>query len=234
MDENLNTLDELVRTSREYRDILSDIESFKIGEEVANFIERVDDGIKFIKDFIYGVRQDVLSFYKEQKEGNIKGTKPAKDSNYFFHSYQEYYDGLMDYIKKINEAILKSTALDNEEKINIIKKLDAVIEKDNQFKDSIELKESNLSELILNIETSVDVIPYLEKCKNNISTITKLRTLDDDIRIMFVRLYISSVTNFMLEIDSQIRDSFYKAKTLISPPSPEEENAVVDSELKIW
>ena len=222
MDENLNTLDELVRTSREYRDILADIENFKYGERIAEFIERMDGSIKEIKDIIYDVRQEVLSFYKAQKEGNVKGTKESKDSNYFFHSYQEYYEGLIDYIKKINEAILKSNGVDNEEKINIIKKLDAVIEKDNQFKDSIELKECDLSELILNIETAIDVIPFLEKCKNNISTITKIRTLDEDIRVMFARLYTNSVTNFAWEIEQQIRDSIYKAKTLVSPPSPEE------------
>ena len=165
VDENLNTLDELVRTSREYRDILADIENFKYGERIAEFIERMDGSIKEIKDIIYDVRQEVLSFYKAQKEGNVKGTKESKDSNYFFHSYQEYYEGLIDYIKKINEAILKSNGVDNEEKINIIKKLDAVIEKDNQFKDSIEMKDCDLSELILNIETAIDVIPFLEKCK---------------------------------------------------------------------
>ena len=238
MDENLNTLDELVRTSREYRDILADIENFKYGERIAEFIERMDGSIKEIKDIIYDVRQEVLSFYKAQKEGNVKGTKESKDSNYFFHSYQEYYEGLIDYIKKINEAILKSNGVDNEEKINIIKKLDAVIEKDNQFKDSIELKECDLSELILNIETAIDVIPFLEKCKNNISTITKIRTLDEDIRVMFARLYTNSVTNFAWEIEQQIRDSIYKAKTLVSPPSPEEEKSVVcftkEDELKIW
>lgn len=238
MDENLNTLDELVRTSREYRDILADIENFKYGERIAEFIERMDGSIKEIKDIIYDVRQEVLSFYKAQKEGNVKGTKESKDSNYFFHSYQEYYEGLIDYIKKINEAILKSNGVDNEEKINIIKKLDAVIEKDNQFKDSIELKECDLSELILNIETAIDVIPFLEKCKNNISTITKIRTLDEDIRVMFARLYTNSVTNFAWEIEQQIRDSIYKAKTLVTPPSPEEEKSVVcftkEDELKIW
>ena len=238
MDENLNTLDELVRTSREYRDILADIENFKYGEQIAEFIERMDGSIKEIKDIIYDARQEVLSFYKAQKEGNVKGTKESKDSNYFFHSYQEYYEGLIDYIKKINEAILKSNGVDNEEKINIIKKLDAVIEKDNQFKDSIELKECDLSELILNIETAIDVIPFLEKCKNNISTITKIRTLDEDIRVMFARLYTNSVTNFAWEIEQQIRDSIYKAKTLVTPPSPEEEKSVVcftkEDELKIW
>ena len=238
MDENLNTLDELVRTSREYRDILADIENFKYGERISEFIERMDGSIKEIKDIIYDVRQEVLSFYKAQKEGNVKGTKESKDSNYFFHSYQEYYEGLIDYIKKINEAILKSNGVDNEEKINIIKKLDAVIEKDNQFKDSIELKECDLSELILNIETAIDVIPFLEKCKNNISTITKIRTLDEDIRVMFARLYTNSVTNFAWEIEQQIRDSIYKAKTLVTPPSPEEEKSVVcftkEDELKIW
>lgn len=239
MDENLNTLDELVRTSREYRDILADIENFKYGERIAEFIERMDGSIKEIKDIIYDVRQEVLSFYKAQKEGNVKGTKESKDSNYFFHSYQEYYEGLIDYIKKINEAILKSNGVDNEEKINIIKKLDAVIEKDNQFKDSIEMKECDLSELILNIETAIDVIPFLEKCKNNISTITKIRTLDEDIRVMFARLYTNSVTNFAWEIEQQIRDSIYKAKTLVTPPTPEEgKKGVVcftkDDELKIW
>lgn len=238
MDENLNTLDELVRTSREYRDILADIENFKYGERIAEFIERMDGSIKEIKDIIYDVRQEVLSFYKAQKEGNVKGTKESKDSNYFFHSYQEYYEGLIDYIKKINEAILKSNGVDNEEKINIIKKLDAVIEKDNQFKDSIEMKECDLSELILNIETAIDVIPFLEKCKNNISTIAKIRTLDEDIRVMFARLYTNSVTNFAWEIEQQIRDSIYKAKTLVTPPSPEEEKSVVcftkEDELKIW
>lgn len=238
MDENLNTLDELVRTSREYRDILADIENFKYGERIAEFIERMDGSIKEIKDIIYDVRQEVLSFYKAQKEGNVKGTKESKDSNYFFHSYQEYYEGLIDYIKKINEAILKSNGVDNEEKINIIKKLDAVIEKDNQFKDSIEMKECDLSELILNIETAIDVIPFLEKCKNNISTITKIRTLDEDIRVMFARLYTNSVTNFAWEIEQQIRDSIYKAKTLVTPPSPEEEKSGVcftkEDELKIW
>ena len=238
MDENLNTLDELVRTSREYRDILADIENFKYGERIAEFIERMDGSIKEIKDIIYDVRQEVLSFYKAHKEGNVKGTKESKDSNYFFHSYQEYYEGLIDYIKKINEAILKSNGVDNEEKINIIKKLDAVIEKDNQFKDSIEMKDCDLSELILNIETAIDVIPFLEKCKNNISTITKIRTLDEDIRVMFARLYTNSVTNFACEIEQQIRDSIYKAKTLVTPPSPEEEKSVVcftkEDELKIW
>lgn len=238
MDENLNTLDELVRTSREYRDILADIENFKYGERIAEFIERMDGSIKEIKDIIYDVRQEVLSFYKAQKEGNVKGTKESKDSNYFFHSYQEYYEGLIDYIKKINEAILKSNGVDNEEKINIIKKLDAVIEKDNQFKDSIEMKECDLSELILNIETAIDVIPFLEKCKNNISTITKIRTLDEDIRVMFARLYTNSVTNFACEIEQQIRDSIYKAKTLVTPPTPEEGKDVVcftkEDELKIW
>lgn len=238
MDENLNTLDELVRTSREYRDILADIENFKYGERIAEFIERVEGSIKEIKDIIYDVRQEVLSFYKAQKEGNVKGTKESKDSNYFFHSYQEYYEGLIDYIKKINEAILKSNGVDNEEKINIIKKLDAVIEKDNQFKDSIEMKDCDLSELILNIETAIDVIPFLEKCKNNISTIAKIRTLDEDIRVMFARLYTNSVTNFAWEIEQQIRDSIYKAKTLVTPPSPEEEKSVVcftkEDELKIW
>ena len=238
MDENLNTLDELVRTSREYRDILADIENFKYGERIAEFIERMDGSIKEIKDIIYDVRQEVLSFYKAQKEGNVKGTKESKDSNYFFHSYQEYYEGLIDYIKKINEAILKSNGVDNEEKINIIKKLDAVIEKDNQFKDSIEMKDCDLSELILNIETAIDVIPFLEKCKNNISTIAKIRTLDEDIRVMFARLYTNSVTNFAWEIEQQIRDSIYKAKTLVTPPSPEEEKSVVcftkEDELKIW
>lgn len=238
MDENLNTLDELVRTSREYRDILADIENFKYGERIAEFIERMDGSIKEIKDIIYDVRQEVLSFYKAQKEGNVKGTKESKDSNYFFHSYQEYYEGLIDYIKKINEAILKSNGVDNEEKINIIKKLDAVIEKDNQFKDSIEMKECDLSELILNIETAIEVIPFLEKCKNNISTIAKIRTLDEDIRVMFARLYTNSVTNFAWEIEQQIRDSIYKAKTLITPPTPEEGKGVVcftkEDELKIW
>ena len=100
------------------------------------------------------------------------------------------------------------------------------------------MKECDLSELILNIETAIDVIPFLEKCKNNISTITKIRTLDEDIRVMFARLYTNSVTNFACEIEQQIRDSIYKAKTLVTPPTPEEGKDVVcftkEDELKIW
>lgn len=227
MDENLKVLDELIRTSREYRDVIEDIESYNLSEELMNFTKNINRVIQNISDFIYNKRHDILFFYKIQKEKTIKDTSLCHDANYIFHTYQEYYDGLVDYIKKINEAIMSSSGISKEEYVNIIKKIDSVIEKDSSFLDSFEKKESNIDELIVNVECAIDLIPCLKKYRDNIDILTKIRTHNQDIKILFTKLYINSVVNFAYIMEDLITMSYDKIKYIIEGEKDDYENKPV-------
>ena len=168
MTDDNKVLEDLARCSREFRDITGKIDTVDIDVVITNYRKYISHIENDIKRWMLSSKDSIINFYSLIKNGDMKNKEIClPDTNYLIHSYQDYYAGLLSYLKEISNIVRKD--FNPDKKIELIRKLGLANSKDESFTDLCgEEKDVTFSDAILNIECILDLIETINTIKNDL------------------------------------------------------------------
>lgn len=207
-DEN-KIIEDLKRCLSDFREFTEKLEIINISVVIGNHLQDLANVPTGLKDELYDSKEDIKKMYKiiNDNEPESKKTVKVTDVNYLIHSYHDYYEGLVSYLKEIREKSNDGKDNFNE---NIIEKIAIAKNKDEHFCDMcIEEKEELFKDAMKNIESALDYFEIVEEIKKDFNDLISARYSENNVRTASIIFFISSTVSFLYRVRGCISDSFY-------------------------
>ena len=224
MTDDNKVLEDLARCSREFRDITGKIDTVDIDVVITNYRKYISHIENDIKRWMLSSKASIINFYSLIKNGDMKNKEIClPDTNYLIHSYQDYYAGLLSYLKEISNIVRKD--FNPDKKIELIRKLGLANSKDESFTDLCgEEKDVTFSDAILNIECILDLIETINTFKNDLDELIEREFSDEDVKKACLILFTNSTLTFVNKCIDTVYRTNYKMTDCVNGNETSDEN----------
>ena len=165
-----------------------------------------------------GESKGIRSMYENMKNPEYESrTIISPDLNMSQKIYEEYVDGMVNFIKDLDRSVTENSNVEKfEEKLNLAKKNDKI------FVESLFGGENNsdielsLNEAVQNLEILVDFIPKLDNIYNRCTTLKESVSSDNELVKESLNMLYESISNFCYNEVKNIMDTYYSINDIFT------------------
>ena len=217
-------IEELDAIKTKYSNILKD-NNTKISEYFTFLNNEKNDYKNFIQKFFNkdGEEERIREMFKKLKEGNIYPDVRTIDLNYASKTYEEYNDGMNQFLKEILELASGSIQIENYQE-----KLRKASDNDKLFILSLFGGENNqyisedIRSAVSNVSYLVSFLEELELYSNRLESLFSGKKVENNLIAKSIDLYIQSVSEYWYNMIASILETYDNiCKILFNRPKKE-------------